>query len=82
MLILILTEEKLISPNSLQTIENQSQNELYFTVELAVIVTALLLVYKYTDCTWLSSFFVCHKLYPPCLSSANVLLIYIGLRNL
>lgn len=37
--------------------ENQFQNELYFTVKLAVMVTALLLMYKYTDYTWLSSFF-------------------------
>ena len=35
--------------------ENQSQNELYFAVEPAVIVTALLLMYKHTDYTWSSS---------------------------
>lgn len=53
--------------------ENQSQNELYFAVQLAVVVTALLLTYKHTDQSWSSS--LCHQHSLPCLSPANVLLI-------
>lgn len=44
--------------------ENQSQNELYFAVELPVIVTALQLMYKHTDYTWSSSLSM-----PPALST-------------
>lgn len=44
--------------------ENQSQNELYFAVELAVIVTVLQLMYKHTDYTWSSSLSM-----PPALST-------------
>lgn len=60
--------------------EKQSPNELYFEVQLAIVATALLFMFKYTDYNWSSSSSMLPALSN--LSPANTLLIYIGLRKL